>query len=153
MLRMAKWFTGVSVIALIAGAMLLTPADASRGSKPASVTCTVNILFEFRAQNGALLFDEIYTKSFVLKEGAFFEDDYSTATRFKSFSATLERVGKDLVVKANWFDDVGVFDSIDLSADVTLSSNEKSEKCNGSLTHSSTPGHAGTTFVIDVVRN
>lgn len=152
MSRLMKLGTCLFAIALCGLWFLNNSTEAARPAKPASVNCTMDVLFEFRSQAGVLLSSETYTKTFRLQEGVPFVDDFSTATRFKVMSAELTRVGNALVVNANWFDDVGVFDSIDFSTSVSLANGQKTASTGADLTHYSSPGSAMTDFRLVVTK-
>ncbi len=150
MLRLVKFASLflVSVSGIFASVSNFAPI----GNRPASMDCTVDILHEFRAQDGTLLSTESYQKVFTVTEGTDFVDDYSTITRQKVFSAVLTNVRGELVLDANWFSDVSVFNSVDLDASLTLTKSQKSGKSIGGHTFSSPPGHDSTNYTIIAVR-
>ena len=154
-MEMSSGMKRVLLVLFVAGASsaVWNRVDAARPPRPASVACTMDILYEFRAQDGTLTGTELYQKTFVVQEGVAFVDDYSTPTREKAFTATLTTVRGEAVVAINWFSDVSTFDAVDLNASLTLVSGQKNGKVAGDLTFSSTPGHATTHYSLVGVRN
>lgn len=65
---------------------------------------------------------ETYQKNFTVDLGpkVTFFDDFSTATRQKEFSASLERIDTKPYVRINYFSDVGVFTAIDVDASLLI---------------------------------
>lgn len=133
------------------GSSTLLPA---KGKKTNGVTCTVDVLNEFRAQDGTLLRSEIYQQTFPLTSNATsFVDDYSTPTRFKEFSASLSEVGGVTEVSIAWFADVSTFDSVDLNTTINLPAKQNSISSQSSQTYSSSPGHSRTSYSVTITRN
>lgn len=148
---MSKLFLTSCSLTLVAMAIsfgMLSPVDAAKPPKPAQMNCSIDVLYEFRAQNGTLLNTEVYTHTFTVQEGVAYVDDFSTPTRFKVFTANLEKVGNEMIVRVNWFSDVGVFDSIDFTTSMKLVNGQKTAVVSADLTHSSTPGHAMTSYTL-----
>jgi hypothetical protein len=152
MSRITKFLVAGAIVAMLAASVLM-PAEAASKRKPVSLTCTVDILHEFRAQDGTLLSTETYQQTFVVAQGADFTDDYSTPTRFKEFSATLTQVGADSMVSINWFADVSTFNSVDLDTVVVIPVNQKQGTAAGRHRFSSSPGHDTTTYTLTAVSN
>ena len=152
MSRLTKFLVASAIVSMLAASVIM-PAEAAPKRKPASLTCTVDILHEFRAQDGTLLSTESYQQTFVVAQGTDFVDDYSTPTRFKEFSATLTQVGNDTMVSVNWFADVSTFNSVDLDTAVIIPQNQKNGTAAGRHRFSSTPGHDSTTYTLTAVRN
>lgn len=129
----------------------LDSAQAAKG-RTNSVTCIVDITHEFRSQDGAVVRTETYQQEFVVEEGAIFVDDYSTPTREKVFTASLQVDGNDLIVVINWFADVSTFDAVDLDADLTVTGN-KPATTSGRHAFFSSAGRNTTTYTLSGVRN
>jgi hypothetical protein len=152
MSSITKFLVTGAIVSMLAASVLM-PAEAASKRQPVSLTCTVDILHEFRAQDGTLLSTETYQQTFVLAQGANFTDDYSTPTRFKEFSATLTQVGSDSMVSINWFADVSTFNSVDLDTAVVIPDKQKQGTAAGRHRFSSSPGHDTTTYTLTAVRN
>ena len=153
---MSRGMKKLLLLALVvtgAGSFCWNQAAAAKQPRPASVTCTVDILFEFKAQDGTVLRSELYQQNFVLTEGVTFVDDFSTPTRAKVFTATLTTVRGEALVAINWFSDVSVFDAAELNTTLSLEKGQRRGKALGDHTFSSTPGHATTHYSLVGVRN
>lgn len=103
-----------------------------------SVSCSVAIDYSL---NNVLI--EPYQSDFVAELGVEFLDDFSTVTRFKEFSALTAREGNNIVVSIYYFNDIGVFDALDLSTKLTLHKKGVPESTSGSNTFSTSQGTAG----------
>lgn len=128
-------FTKMLRVSMIA-ATLATPGTA-KAAEVRAVSCSVAVDYLF---NGALRAP--YQKDFAVNPGQVFEDDFSTFTRFRIFDAWthLDESG-NTVVEVSYFNDVGVFDSIDLRTHLTLRDNE--ETVSGSHSYFTSQGVAG----------
>ena len=130
-----KSFIRLMLVAL--AAVQLTGPSAVHAAQVRAVSCTVAIDY---------LFNDVlrapYQKTFVVDPGAVFEDDFSTFTRFRIFDAWthLDETG-NTVVEISYFNDVGVFDSIDLRTRLTL--HEDAETISGSHSYFTSQGVAG----------
>ena len=80
-----------------------------------STSCSVNVSYSL---NGSLV--EAYSRDFTVAEGATFNDDFSTPTRQKTFSATLQRDGARSVLSIDYFNDVGTFNAISVDTSVRM---------------------------------
>ncbi len=154
---MKNWIQIPLMLAIFAASLSLirSPLDAAR---PASVTCTLDMVFELRQQDGTLVSTQPYQKTFVLTEGVPFEDDFSTATRFKFMTANLERIGGETIVSVNWFSDVSVSNSTDFNATLVMANNQKQGRTSASNTYSTSSifpnsGHATTSCTLQAIRN
>lgn len=102
------------------------------------VTCSVKIDYKV---NGALRY--VYSKDFVVSPNAPFEDDFSTFTRERFFSATAREVSDGrTTVDVGYYNDVGVFEYVDLGTNVTVR-NEREETTTGSSSYFTSLGTAG----------
>jgi hypothetical protein len=114
-------------------------------AEPVGVSCSISVDY---LKNGALV--ESYQKVFEVNPGASFSDDFSTPTRQKSFTAsTLLDAGKT-VVGINYFNDVGVFDSVELSTKLTLHKVGVLESTSGSQTFSTSSFPQGGGLAVNV---
>ncbi|HEX4942940.1 MAG TPA: hypothetical protein VFV55_01230 [Usitatibacteraceae bacterium] len=117
----------------VASAAATVNADAS---EIRSVACTVTVDYLL---NGVLRAP--YRKDFVVNPGEFFQDDFSTFTRFRAFEASTRLETGNTVVAIDYFNDVGVFESVDLSTTLTLRDND--ETISGSHSYFTSLGIAG----------
>lgn len=119
---------------------------------PATASCSVEINYSI---NGALA--EPYTNSFVIARGEVFVDDFSTATREKRFTASMDRVDGKLMVMINYFNDVGTFTAIDLDTSLRVRGVGALETTAGSHTFSSSQavpaGNHTTDYTLVCFRN
>ena len=150
MSKLAKLLLSLTALVAITGATSLWQRIEAR--RPESVICTVDIVHTTQSQNGTVIGTEAYQQEFVLTEGVDFVDDYSTFTRQKEFRASLEVVGGQATVFANWFADVSVFNSADFSTALVLVKGQKDGETSASHTFSSTPGHSTTTYTLTGIR-
>ncbi|MCA9187579.1 MAG: hypothetical protein R3E01_29300 [Pirellulaceae bacterium] len=152
---MTKAITSLSTIVGIVAmaATFFSPVEAARRQDPVSLLCSVQIVHEFRAQDGTVLRTETYDQDFVVVEGTPFVDDYSTVTREKIFRASASQIGRDAVLSVDWFADVSTFDSADFSTELTLLRNQAQGLTSASHTYSTSSGHARTSYTITAFRN
>jgi hypothetical protein len=139
----------MSMIAVITVASSIS-ADAVN---PSSVACTINVVNTVHAQDGQVISTETYQRNFVVSEGSPFSDDFSTATRFKFFDASMTRVNGASVVSIRWFADVSVFNSVDFGTSLKLANGQKSGDTSGDYTFSFSGGYNTTTYTLVGVRN
>lgn len=135
----------IAVLGFVMGAA--SPAN------PTSVSCVVELVYEFRAQDGTLLRTESYLKDFTVSTDSGFDDDYSTPTRFKEFSANLETVGRETLVNISWFSDVSTFDSIDLNTSLVLTKGQQRGRLVGNQKFSSSAGHSSVRYNLVGIRS
>ena len=86
----------------------------------AQLACSAMVTYVFSEQNGTVISTEPYQTDFVVSPEADFVDDFSTPTRQKQFRASVARGSGEFVVTMSYFNDVGVFHSIDLTATLTV---------------------------------
>ncbi len=91
-----------------------------------AVSCSVSVDYSLNR-----VVRSTYQKDFVIAPGAAFSDDFSTATRFRYFDASTQLVDGDTVVSVSYFNDVGVFDSVDFGTTLTLRNGREIETING----------------------
>jgi hypothetical protein len=104
-----------------------------------SATCSVNINYSL---NGTLV--EAYTRQFTVAEGATYNDDFSTPTRMKTFSATLQRDGARSVLSIDYFNDVGTFNAISVDTLVKMLRPGTIESTSGRQGYYASSGVVGT---------
>ena len=105
--------TFLSAAGLLAVALASPVPAAAAGLMRASCSVSVDYLL-----NGTLV--ESYARDFTVEEGTPFQDDFSTPTREKGFSATVGRSAGKPTVVMNYFNDVGVFTSIMVDTSVAI---------------------------------
>ncbi len=97
-------------------ALILACADAGAASGPV-LNCNVTVTV-----TGPTTQQDTYTKDFAVQQGVAFADDFSSPTRIRTFDAVMAREGSNWVVSINYFNDVGVFDSVGFSTRLTANS-------------------------------
>ena len=135
-LRMKKGFIKetifvCSVVVALAAAIFVAPIKAN-AAELRSVACSVHVDFLFND-----LLRSTYQRDFVVSPGVDYFEDISTALRFGFFQAstTLE-ADRSYVVKITFDDDVGVFDYVHFSTQLTLRQDRVSETNQGSHLYS-----------------
>lgn len=128
------------IIASILTTVCVAPINASAAGLR-SVACSVDVNY--------LLNDVVrapYHKEFVVAPGVIFEDDFSTFTRFRIFDAStrLEADNKTTVVSISYYNDVGVFEAVDLSTELKLRDDKAPESTSGRSIYWSSLGVAGS---------
>jgi hypothetical protein len=108
MSRAIKWF---SVCMTAMGFALPTYANAD------NVTVSCSVAVDYSLDGTTLV--ENYNKDFVVDAGGFV-DDFSTPTRTKIFTASVARQAGDVVVTIDYFNDVGIFHTIELHTSLTI---------------------------------
>ena len=96
----------------LSSATLTAPAIAADNP---TVACSVGVDY---LRNNVL--GHAYRQQFVVDTTAPFFEDFSSATRFREFRATVARVGSDVVVSIDYYNDVGVFVSSAFATSLTL---------------------------------
>lgn len=147
-----KSAVALGIMLALVSSFVWQKVDAAK-QKTSSASCTIDVTYTMQAQDGTVLSVQNYSKAFVVTEGVPFIDDFSTATRFKEFSASLTQVAGEQIVSINFFEDVSVFDSIDFSTSLTLVKGQKQGSISADHTFSSTPGHGTTSYVLTAARN
>lgn len=135
--------------AIITGIVLPGTANAASQDDEKLVYCVLTVIAETRNQSGTVVGTEYYLKEFLLTDGAFFSDDFSTRTRFKFMDASMNTVDGDSTIDIDWFADISVFNSVDVSTAVTLGKGNKAGKSQGQHTFYTTGSSVRTTFFLE----
>ena len=117
---------------------LLAPINA-QAAEPRNVACSVTVDY--------LLNDVVrapYQRDFVIAPGVGFQDDFSTATRFRYLDAStrLEADGKTTTISFSYYNDVGVFEAIDFRTELKVRDDRVPQTTSGSHTYWSSLGEA-----------
>lgn len=116
------------------------------------LACNVTIAYTFSQQNGTVGSTSTYQRAFTVRPGAAFHDDLSTVTRAKEFDASVARDSTGIVVTMRYFNDVSVFNAIDLGATLTLDNNLDVRTTSGDNAFSTSlpgvNGHHATRYVL-----
>jgi len=114
-------------------------SPATNAGEPRGVTCTVTLTYML---NGTVRAP--YANVFTVLDGATFEDDFSTATRFRFFTATARpEADKSVTVMISYYNDVGVFEAVDFTTQVRVADDRAPVTNSGSHTYWSSLGVAG----------
>lgn len=110
MSKMRSWLLG-----LLAVSCLLPVGAQARAPRSAACSVSIDYLLNTTLRSA-------YQKDFVVEPGVVFEDDFSTAVRFRYLDAwsTVAADGKTTTVSIAYYNDIGVLDFIDLRTEVTL---------------------------------
>ena len=127
------------IIGLFMAAISVAPM-AANASEPRTAACSVSVTYLLNN-----VVRSTYVKDFVVSPGAPFSDDFSTVTRFRFFdaSATLAADGKSTTVSINYYNDIGVFESVDFDTALTLHDDKSPESTAGRHSYWSSLGVAG----------
>ncbi len=117
----------------------------ANAAQQVDVSCSVSVDYLL---NGAVV--ETYQKIFAVNPSASFVDDFSTATRQKSFTASTVLDAGNAVVGINYFNDVGVFDSIEFSTKLTLRKEGVVESTSGSQTFTTSKFPSGGGLAVNI---
>ena len=133
MLNCTNLITVLSLAASVLAPMTVNAAE------PHSMSCVVSIDYLL---NGVVRAP--YHKEFVVNPGEVFEDDFSTVTRFRFFTAStrLDDAGKT-IVNVSYYNDVGVLEAVDFSTELTIHNENNGETDSWSHTYWSSTGIAG----------
>jgi hypothetical protein len=152
MLQLKKsWSAVLAVIVLASGAWLSQWNTASADGVDKGIACVMEVVVVSKNQSGTVIGTESYLKEFVLTEDGRFDDDFSTRTRFKFFSASLEKVDGESTITVNWSADVTVFNAVDFNTSVTLEGGQKRGSAAGDHTFYNSSGSTKTTFSLKCV--
>ena len=146
MIQAKKILVSFAMMIATAGVILLGEVNAARADGGGGVVCVVDVVVESRTQTGLLVSKEVYQKEFILDEGEAIFDDFSTRTRFKFLTASLQKENGDKTIAVNWFADVTVFNSVDFNTSVVLGDGQKRGKVVGDNTVYTSNGSTKTTF-------
>ena len=90
-----------------------------------------------------------YRQQFVVDSTAAFIDDFSSAIRQREFRAAVARVGSDVMVSIDYYNDVGVFHAVGFNTALTLRGGGAAQSTSGSastyLTNNAQPASVGGT--------
>lgn len=120
--------------AVLLAATLLPGAHA----QALGVTCDVNIQYLL---NGTPM--DTYARTFQVSEGVPYAEDFSTATRFKFFDASFARETGQGRVSISYYNDVGVFSTVQLNTSLVMRRRTGVETTSGDHTYSTSQGAAG----------
>ena len=126
------------LIKLLAVSILMVTAYLplqGNAADPIKVSCSVSVDYVL---NGVTA--QSYQKAFIVQPGVGFVDDFSTPTRFKEFTASTVLDAGKVVVGISYFNDVGVFNTIEFSTKLTLNKKGKAETTSGSHSFITTLG-------------
>lgn len=123
--------------AAVAALLCATLAPAAH-AQALSVTCDVNI--QYLLNNAPM---ETYARTFQVSEGVPYSEDFSTATRFKFFDASFAREVNQGRVSISYFNDVGVFSTVQLNTSLVMRKRTGVETTSGDHTYSTSQGAAG----------
>lgn len=129
-----------AIVLLLSG--LTLQAAAATGNNPANDTMACSVSVEYKRNNVSRL---VYTKDFTVAPDAPFSDDFSTATRFRFFDATVVRVDGVPEVAAVFDADVDVFNAVDFGTVLKVKDESKGETQTGNSSFfTSAAGAAGS---------
>lgn len=112
-----------------AATALSSPAMAASGSgNEGNDTMACDITVEHMRGNVISL---TYTRDFVVSPSAPYSDDFSTATRFRFFDATVERIDGSPVVTFVFDADVDVFNSVNFGSALKIRDENKGDSLGG----------------------
>lgn len=128
---------------LIAGffmAALCTAPLAAHAGEPPAVGCSVSVTYLLNR-----VVRSTYATDFTVTPTAPFADDFSTAVRFRYFDALASRDadGKATDVSISYYNDVGVFEFVDLRTALSVREDRRPQTTSGEHTYWSSLGVAG----------
>ena len=134
-------------------ALMLSFTSASgvaAAAAPRALTCSVTIDYVLTAQDGTPIDTESYQNAFIVAPGAAFEDDFSTPTRTKLFTASMQQGQNRAVVTITYFNDVSTFNSVEFNTQMAIINGQTAETASGSQTFSTSTdplsGHYTTSY-------
>lgn len=132
MSKIRSWLLG-----LLAASCLMPLGAQAREPQSAACSVSINYLLGSSVRSA-------YQKDFVVEPGVVFEDDFSTPIRFRYLDAwsTVAADGKTTTVSIAYYNDIGVFEFIDLRTEVTLNDKD-AQTSTGSSSYWSELGVAG----------
>ncbi len=124
---------------VLALATALSPR-AAHAAEPKSATCSVQVDYLVNGVNRST-----YTNQFTVAPGVNFSDDFSSVTRFRFFgaSATLSGDRKSLSIVLSYYNDVGVFETVDFSTTLVVRDDRLPQTAATTHTYFSSLGAAG----------
>lgn len=152
MLQFNKSWQLVLVACVLAGGAWLSQEKlALADGEEKGIACVMDVVVVSKNQSGTVIGTESYQKEFVLTKGGRFDDDFSTRTRFKFFSASVQTEDGESTIAANWYADITVFNAVDFNTSVTLEGSQKEGKVSGNHTFYNSSGSTKTTFTLTCV--
>ncbi len=142
-------FSGLFLLACVVSAFTTSSASAASLNNDKLTYCILNVIVETRNSAGTVVGTEYYLKEFVLQDGGFFTDDFSTRTRFKFMDATMQTIDGDSTINVDWFADVSVFNSVDVSTSVTLGKGRNVNQSQGRHTFYTSGFSVRTTYFLE----
>lgn len=152
MLRSKKLWTTLTVALLAMGCLWLAPTKATGASGAKSVSCVVDVVVATTGTTGATA-TTTYHKEFTLLEGETFSDDFSNATRFRFFDASLTRANGEWTLSADWDADTSVFNTVVVRTAATIAGGQKVGKSAGVHNFFTSNQAVETTYSIVIVEN
>lgn len=125
------------LLAALAAVGLAAPIVANAAeARPVSCAVTVDYLLNnvVRAH---------YQKDFVVMPGVPYEDDFSTFTRFRFFDASTRLENDKTVVYIGYYNDVGVFEAVDLRTKLVIHDDKPDDVTSGRHMYFTELGVAG----------
>jgi hypothetical protein len=123
---------------------------------PRALTCAVTVDYVLTAQDGEVIDTETYHNAFIVAPGADFQDDFSTPTRTKLFTASMQQGENRAVVTITYFNDVSTFNSVEFNAQMAILNGQTAETTSGSQTFSTSTaplsGHYTTSYELSCRR-
>jgi predicted outer membrane repeat protein len=102
------------LLCLCAALPVLLGSPLAQAARGPVLNCSVTVTYQ-HTQAGTVFGTETYSQSFAVQENAPFFEDFSTATRQKSFGASARTTGGIATVYFAFFADVGVFSAVSFS--------------------------------------
>lgn len=126
---MSKLFNTLLVAATATATAFAAPAMAAAGpGNEANDTMACDITVEHMRGNVMSL---TYTRDFLVAPSTPYSDDFSTATRFRFFDATVERIDGSPVVTFIFDADIDVFNSVNFGSALKVRDENKGESLSG----------------------
>ncbi len=152
MLRSKKLWMTLTVAVLAMGCLWMTPSKATGASGSKGVSCVVDVVVETTGQTGAKSTTS-YHKEFTLLDGELFSDDFSSATRFRFFDASLTRLNGEWTLSADWDADTSVFNTVVVRTAAIIPNGQKIGKTAGVHDFYTSNQHVQTSWTIAMVEN
>lgn len=154
MFKRVGWVVFSLVMATVGGLFLSYDDVAWGDTGNHGVLCVMDVVVESENQSGILIGKEVYHQEFLLNDGVpLFQEDFSTRTRLKFFTAALQTDKGESSVAINWFADVTVFNTVDLNTSVLIAKGNKSGQASGNNTVYTSNGSTRTTFTLSCLEN
>lgn len=152
MLHSIKHGMMLAIAFLTVGCLWFAPTIVTGASGAKSVSCIVDVVVETTGSTGAKS-QTTYHQEFTLLEGESFSDDFSNATRFRFFDATLSRANGEWTLSADWDADTSVFNTVVVRTVATIAGGQKIGKSVGTHNFFTTNQSVETTYSIVIVEN